>query len=291
MKTSLIAMITLLSTCVVTGQNNTSSPYTVFGIGEIEPIGFGATQGMGGMGLAVRSPLYLNPSNPASYGFLQEHSAILESGFFFKKNYSQTSSYKDKFTDINLKYFALAFAPGKKLRTSFGLRPYSSIGYKISSEQAFEGTQGSYQVEYTGAGGMNQFYVTNSYLLTKNLSLGVNLSYLWGYAEQTEFLGLAQTLSYDINTRTTTYMGGLNLDYGLQYTSRIKGDWHFTLGMVFDNASKIHTEESKLNYRSLVGVPFDTLSQSEETLADIVFPHSGGIGLAIGKGNQLTITA
>ena len=48
-------------------QNNTNSPYTRFGYGELADRSFGAGRAMGGVGYGLRSSKQINPLNPASY--------------------------------------------------------------------------------------------------------------------------------------------------------------------------------------------------------------------------------
>ena len=54
--------------CVlIMAQNNTNSPYTRYGYGDLGDHSFGAGRAMGGVGIGLRSPLQVNPLNPASY--------------------------------------------------------------------------------------------------------------------------------------------------------------------------------------------------------------------------------
>ena len=48
-------------------QNNTNSPYTRFGYGDLRDRSFGAGQNMDNVGYGLRSPKQINPMNPASY--------------------------------------------------------------------------------------------------------------------------------------------------------------------------------------------------------------------------------
>ena len=47
-------------------QNNTNSPYTRFGYGDLGERSFGAGRAIGGVGYGLRSPKQINPMNPAS---------------------------------------------------------------------------------------------------------------------------------------------------------------------------------------------------------------------------------
>src|SRR5665648_895641 len=73
-----------LSVLVASGQNNTNSPYSVYGIGELEYTGGGQNMGMGGSGIALRSDLFLNSTNPASLTAIPQQSLITDLGINFK---------------------------------------------------------------------------------------------------------------------------------------------------------------------------------------------------------------
>ena len=62
------------------GQNNTSSPYSMYGIGELGSDDFGRNVAMGGLSTPLYSPFHLNPDNPASYTALGPNSFIFEIG-------------------------------------------------------------------------------------------------------------------------------------------------------------------------------------------------------------------
>jgi len=48
-------------------NNNTTSPYSRFGLGDLQGYSFGRTAAMGGASLASRNNMQINTSNPASY--------------------------------------------------------------------------------------------------------------------------------------------------------------------------------------------------------------------------------
>lgn len=62
-----VLLVTMLLPLLVLAQNQTTSPYSFFGIGDVNDQVNIRTFGMGGANLAVRSNMYINFSNPASY--------------------------------------------------------------------------------------------------------------------------------------------------------------------------------------------------------------------------------
>ncbi|NJO70048.1 MAG: hypothetical protein HC830_12890 [Bacteroidetes bacterium] len=88
-----IILLVLLDLSAI-AQNNTNSPYTMFGIGYIEPEGFGRNKGLGGSGIALPSEMSLNNLNPASYHTIDSLRFILETGF--NTIYSKFSNHSQK---------------------------------------------------------------------------------------------------------------------------------------------------------------------------------------------------
>ena len=59
MRRLILIIIFSISVFVTSAQNNTNSPYSIFGIGELEHTDGGRNMGMGGTGAALRSNIFL----------------------------------------------------------------------------------------------------------------------------------------------------------------------------------------------------------------------------------------
>ena len=70
----------------------------------------------------------------------------------------------------------------KKLGLSFGLVPFTQIGYNFSTLSTIGTSQSKleYAKTYQGSGGLRQVYLGLGYEPIKNLSIGVNAAYVWG---------------------------------------------------------------------------------------------------------------
>ena len=62
----------------ISAQNNINSPYTRFGYGRLNDLGFSRNQAMGGIGYALRTRQHINPANPASFSSIDSTSFIFE---------------------------------------------------------------------------------------------------------------------------------------------------------------------------------------------------------------------
>ena len=97
-------------------QNSTSSPYSGFGIGELEMSSGGRNAAMGQTGIASRSSLFLNTANPASLTTIEAQSFLLDMGFNIKYTKLQNSTKSVNVTDGNLSWIQIASrSPEKSL--------------------------------------------------------------------------------------------------------------------------------------------------------------------------------
>ncbi|MBA4322498.1 MAG: hypothetical protein C0408_06740, partial [Odoribacter sp.] len=123
----------------------------------------------------------------------------------------------------------------------------------------------------------------------KNLSLGANLTVLFGQLErinQFEFADYANTFG-QFNSEKLK-INGVNLDYGLQYTAAMKKDYYFTAGISMTAAKKYRSDLEKISQRFTVyptsGYSPDTLEYSNISSKDSTrLPSTIKLGLAFGK--------
>src|SRR5690554_257533 len=80
LKLLLSGLMIVIPVSLLQSQNRTSSPFSRYGMGELNPQGFSRNQAMGGTGIGLRSAGYLNNMNPASYSALDSMSFFFETG-------------------------------------------------------------------------------------------------------------------------------------------------------------------------------------------------------------------
>ncbi len=113
---------------------NTTSPYSILGLGDIETKDFGRWYGMGSTSIALGSPYYLNASNPASLMSLDERMMTFDlahRGKTAKFMYPSADTFTTTTKDFSVRRASLAFKPNKHWAFSFGLKPYSTINYLL----------------------------------------------------------------------------------------------------------------------------------------------------------------
>lgn len=216
----------------------TSSPYSMFGVGEIVTGLYGSNAAMGGVSTGMRNAWLINMENPAGLTGLDTLRLFAEAAAFLKsESYQSKSGNSHAFTG-NVSAFSLAGRIVPRWYMAAGLTPYSSVGYYFQSTQPLEGSPDSYYTSlFEGYGGLSKVYLTNAFMLNKNLSVGVNLSYIFGNIKLTE----SQS---NISVEDRMYTHNFYADFGLQYHRPLTHDVSFTIGAVYGYKQRLKLENS-----------------------------------------------
>lgn len=228
----------------------TSSPYSRYGLGDLNSQALPQNIGMGGLGAAVNNfsgYFNINPVNPASYGSLGL--TVIDVGLYSSiLTLNQTGAASQRNGDFRLDHINFAFPVSKRSAISFGMQPYTSMGYNYKTTKANFGTGSSIDTNavnyiYSGNGGLTKAYFGYGFGIGKHLLLGANVSYIFGKLQQfgsTEIPGLFGTLN---SREEDSYsIGGLSYDYGAQYTIDLSAVKHVILGYSASASSKINSQ-------------------------------------------------
>jgi len=314
LSSALIALSLLLMLFILPldsmSQNNTSSPYSRYGLGEVIQKGFGQSHALGGIGIGLRSKYHLNNANPASYGalsrkatsdVLDRNSVIFEFGGNTKLSLFETTGQSQKTYDANFDYVALGFPIAKWLYSSIGLRQFSSIGYEIITQTDL-GELGINTNRYFGSGGINEVYFANSFTLFKSLSIGINSAYLFGDMEKTLTSDLNNERTHSIlRVENKSIVRDFYFDAGVQFFDSInisikkngidqKKKLHYTVGVIFSPKTDIDAYNVEIATKvATINRIYKQETLSYDTIADgiISFPLGFGVGFTAGIDDRL----
>ena len=251
-KFEILLFTLLIISGTLLGQERTYSPYSRFGIGDIEGSGIGRAQGMGGVGIAQRSSYSLNDLNAAAITAIDSFSFIFEGGAsYFNQNIATSDASITK-SNMIFDYLAIGFPISKKAFTSFGFKPYSGVGYNVSGITGTAPDQ--IQNSASGSGTITKAFLNIGYLPINNLSIGVNVGYLFGsqkHTTYTDFINESTALKYGSLRKVA--INDLTLDFGAQYTYKINSSKKFIFGATVTPESSLNGEvnlqvESGYNY-------------------------------------------
>src|SRR3954471_10502531 len=145
------------STVPVMSQNLTYSPYSRFGLGELNSPAFAQIGALGGSYIGFKpdttAPLFINVANPAAISGIRL--TTLELGGIGKFSEFNNGSTKVKTKTVNFSYGTLGFPIKQRAGAAFGIMPYSNVGYNLKTEADVSGV-GTVISKYNGDGGVNR---------------------------------------------------------------------------------------------------------------------------------------
>lgn len=272
----LFALYTSLVTLPVFSQNNTASPYSMYGLGKIEYKGDVTNMGIGHTGLAVPASNFINIVNAASLS--QMDSLTMLFNIQTQGTYSNFETSQKNQTNINgnINGIALAFKRNERWGMCFSLSPYSNIGYNIHSEKYIIGTTITHPVIYKGKGGIFELAWSNGIKLFRNFSVGLKTSLLWGNTDIIETSEYADITGETIHNKHSYHMSNMNLEYSFQY--------FITLSKYTVSFGGNYNAQTSLNtwYEHNIYTDGEVEYYSDKTdVNDMFLPTNYGVGIAI----------
>ncbi len=208
-------------------QQGTASPYSFYGIGEIKFKGTVDNRAMGGVGI-LNDSIHLNLQNPASLPSLKLTTFSVAGTF--SPNKLKTSIAEEKAQRTTFDYLGVGF-PAGKIGISFGLMPYSNVGYKIEKRENAENSV------YEGNGGVNRFFAGAGYELNSKFSFGLQLAYDFGDIDKSSSVDKdgVQYSSFETNNYQ---ISGFNIKTGINFKTKFN-KIDFVSNATFSPSSKL----------------------------------------------------
>lgn len=170
-----------------TSSINAFSPYSMYGIGELQTQGALPTRSMGGAGVGMRSSSRVNLLNPAAYSATAPKTFLFDFGVegqnFYNSQQRDGRTARTSYNTFNFHDIALQMPLARKLGLGFSLTPYSSVGYRVTGtieDDEIWGNIGRVQQLYSGEGDVTEVKLGIGWMLFKNFSIGVAGQYYWG---------------------------------------------------------------------------------------------------------------
>ncbi len=284
----LFTLAFVLASILTFAQRPTNNPFSRFGVGELMFQGFGQNIATGHTGIASYSSFHFSKLNPASYTALGKQHVIFTFGFSEKLNQFQTqdSSIYSNISDMT--HIAGAFPVNNWLFLSFGVTPYSGVGYHLKiTDTATAGESSTvYSSVYDGSGGINEFYFGAAAKPIKNLSLGYNAYFRWGTFNRDSYIYVDES---DFDESSSFYYTlihhGFAMDFGAIWADTIfnkedRNVFSYSIGATYSPASTLTGLEKRIitKHTSYLSISFnDTLVN--DTIMTYQLPLASSLGL------------
>ncbi|WP_373169866.1 OmpP1/FadL family transporter [Bacteroides ovatus] len=281
-KHTLCALLLTMVTGMAIAQNNTNSPYTRYGYGDLSDQSFGNSKAMGGIAFGLRDGAQINPLNPASYTAIDSLTFIFEGGVSLQNMNISGGGVKLNAKNSSFDYLAMQFRLHPKIAMSIGLLPFSNVGYSVSESNEATETSPYSTKSLTGEGGLHQLYVGAGVKVLKNLSVGVNASYFWGdITRSLTQLYPNNASAYSYIRQNAVSVSDYKLDFGLQYTQEFNKKHSATIGAVYSPKHKLNNDYTVTTQAS------STVSQDWDATLEV--PNTFGVGFTYNYDKRLTV--
>ena len=287
---SLAVVFCIIFSTTAFAQLGTSSPYSGFGLGDLQGNVFPEYNALGGGVTAISSENSVNLSNPATYTSFKSNSFLFSTGGLHKTTNIQNSTDNQIANNSSFSHLTVAFPISRKLGASVGMLPYSNIGYTLNARD----NNANADMIYSGAGGLSKIYFGGAYEPFKGFSVGINASYLFGG------LNRRKKLVYDdesfLNSRANSKINlkGYYYELGLLYKKSLSEENEISFGLTANNNSSIRANRSEIvesfEFSGFFESPKDTFVNSAEW-GDVTLPQYISTGISYRDGEKWLLVA
>lgn len=273
------------------------SPYSMYGVGNLETLGNQNSMAMGGIAIGDRNNAVINWVNPAAVTARESRAFMLDFGVT-QKNILYTADAATSIEDtdsgklrsannmFNIHHIVASVPLGNRVAVKAGIMPYAATGYKfVSREYADEVVlqMGDVQYQKAGKGGIYQLVLGAGWQIIDNLSIGIDGIYYLGNTRHASSTNFATNSHFRQISRTWSSVSrGFGGKAGLQYTVNLAKDMPLTIGATYLIGGAMGGDFSD--------VVLASTSTAQDTVSNITKPIDYKIPAEIGAGFTLRKT-
>lgn len=280
----LLTFSLLLFSFLCIAQRNTSSPYSIFGVGEEFGTKTVEQFSMGGIGVAFNTDKYLNFINPAANTNLTYATYVF--GVLNNELNIKGVDVNQSTNTTSLSYFALGIPLSKDLSFMFGMQPTSGVGYSLRNS-VFDANDDLIEItQFSGSGSVNRLYGGFGWRIWKGLSIGAEFDFLFGNITNSVYNSRANVDLATRNVEITDIRGG-SVKLGAHYQETLKKDVVVSVGATAILENTLSAKGDEYLYSVLAGTggveePKDTIFEGSLN-GRLLRPLKTVIGAGIGK--------
>lgn len=240
----------LFSMCAMS-QSGTNSPYSMYGLGKMADQSQGFNRGMNGLGIAFREHNQVNTLNPASYSSIDSLTFIFDVGMSLQNTNFKENGKSKNVKNGDFEYLVATFRAMRHLGMSFGVLPYSNVGYNYSytssaiptySPAPSTITETTNKMTYEGSGGIHQVFFGAGWEPVRHLSIGANFAYLWGTINNSAVSTYSDNNIKTLSKMFSATVHSYKLDFGAQYSMKVGKKSFGTIGLTYSPGHSVSKE-------------------------------------------------
>ncbi len=260
------------------GAQNSTSPYSKIGYGLMSENATGLQRSMGGVGYAMQNGRQINAMNPASYAAVDSLTFLWDIGLDLTNVWSKENDVKGHAFGGGLDYINAEFKIAKHVGGSFGIVPFSSVGYSFGKTLENSSTE-----TRAGSGGISEFYVGAGWEPVRGLSAGFNVSYMFGTISNDTYIYSTSTTLFERVMEIRDW----NVNFGLQYRAQLNRKDNMVIGVTYSPKKTFHGHTWGAYYDAGQETTADTIGYTSLT-GKYQKPNTIGVGLSFSHADKLT---
>jgi hypothetical protein len=269
-----------------------TSPYSNYGIGELNEISLPHQFGMAGTGASVPNLYFINLENPAllTYNVLTSFQVGIQGDL---RNYNTSNqSASDATASVNNMILSLPILVNK-WTTAVSLLPYSSVNYDLTSTQLIANSSDSVINRFRGSGGLSQVSWSHGVRLGKNLNVGLRASYVFGSVVKnisnsllTDQISSTFIVDYEESTSYSDIILTASAAYKLKFSET---NW-LNFGLIYDFGGTLNgASDETLTRLTNTEAVISQIDVSEDVPTTFDLPSGITFGVSYEKINQLIV--
>ena len=272
------------------GAYGAYTPYSIFGIGELDREGTAFNKSMGGVGIATRNRRFINMTNPAAVTARDSLAFMADFGLEQKNTLYSQGNLRSANNTFNIHNFILSFPIYRSSAFMVGLSPFSDVGYdfkSIETDPMIIGNTGNITYDSYGTGSIYQAFVGAGVTFWKRLSLGAEFLYYFGNVDKISRMDYSNSSFRSLNSGSEISVNASTGKFGLQYEQKLGGDVSMIIGATYRMSAKMGGYSTNYKYATQSSV-VDTLKHSVDTLAygSLRIADEIGVGLSLKGGEK-----
>lgn len=281
----LVCFFFLLLTSIAIAQvTNTGSPYSRYGLGDRESLGYSKSQGMGGVAYGICDKNMVNATNPASFTSQDSMSFILDIALKGRYQFSQSGKdQKHRDGAMNIHHVAMQMPAGKYFGLALGFQPYSQMGYTVvryETDLQLLSKIGNVRYRHHGNGGLSEAFAGFAYSPFKYLSVGVSGRFLFGSLNYSQDMYVPHHALYaDVRYDDRWVLRGFGLTAGIQALIPLREAEVIRFGAVVEMFPSLTAERRKDVSQVYLNTSYRVINNYKASDEKLKFPMKFGAGL------------
>jgi len=270
----------------------TNSPLSYHGIGEVGTEGTAVNAVSGGLGVANSNGIYINNLNPATIA--RNRYTVFEMGVNMESKAMQNSERRSNTFSGTLGPITLAFPMSPKWTMSLSLRPVSSVTYGTFSTHKLKITgEDSITTTYSGSGGLNHAVISNGYKVSKDMYIGIETGLLFGVINKdVTTQNLTDGQYYQIKLANHSNYSGFHWKVGYLWRPKVSKNYYLNIGATAELSQKVNVTKSiefqTLSSSGITKYNADTLYRNPDLTTTL--PSTYRFGIALERPGKLNVS-